>query len=336
MTVAISDKLRGFFKNWQARLRLTRRLSRKTPRQGWQRRRIKVVLREGSSRLVEIWKYPRVTVRLRLSAFPDGTYEDRLRVAIYAFVLTKPSVKSATISVDDVGGEITNQITFSSNAAGALLIPDSDFFNNNAYQQFRGEIHRQRPWNERNDTIMWRGSTTGIGRIPDDIQDYTAPDALPRLRLCALLKPLPDIDARIYQCVQAPDPVGLEAQLRAAGLFASYRQPHEWLDRKFAIDIDGNANAWSNLFTRLLMGCCVIKVSSPRHYRQWYYDRLEPWKNFVPVRADLTDLTEKIEWCRTHENECAQIAAAGQEMARAMTLDVEMQDAVRRLNERLG
>jgi len=337
MTLGIPEKLRAFFGNWKARIDLARRLSRKTPTHGWQRRRIKVVSSKDSSSLIEIWKMPRVTLRVRFSAFHESTYADRLPVAIYAFVLTKPSVTRAVINIHDSGDRnASDQIAFSSNSSASLLIPDPDYFNNKGYQHFRDAIPSQRPWHEREDMIVWRGSTTGTGRVPDDPGDYLAADVLPRLRLCAVFKPVANADVKIYQCPQKRDPARLERELRQAGLFGEFQQPHDWLHRKFAIDIDGNSNAWSNLFTRLLMGCCVIKVSSPKKFRQWYYDRLEPWKNFVPVRSDLVDLIEKIEWCRAHEEECARIASAGQELARAMTVDAEMQDAVRRINERLG
>jgi len=66
-------------------------------------------------------------------------------------------------------------------------------------------------------------------------------------------------------------------------------------------------------------------------FRQWYYDRLMPWRHFVPVRADMSDLVEKIAWCRGHDGECAAIAAAGRAFAHAVTVEAEIADAARRL-----
>jgi len=154
--------------------------------------------------------------------------------------------------------------------------------------------------------------------------------------MCAILKSRSDVDAKIFQCVQAEAPQQ-EKRLREEGLFEPDRI-HErlWLDRKYALDIDGNSNAWSNLFIRLLFGCCVIKVSSPKGFRQWYYDRIEPWKHYVPVKSDLSDLVDQIDWCRGHEDACSEIAAAGQAVAKSLTLERELPTAVRMLNERLG
>jgi hypothetical protein len=30
----------------------------------------------------------------------------------------------------------------------------------------------------------------------------------------------------------------------------------------------------------------------------WYFPLLQPWVDHVPVKADLSDLAEKIQWCR--------------------------------------
>jgi len=58
---------------------------------------------------------------------------------------------------------------------------------------------------------------------------------------------------------------------------------------------------------------------------------MNPWRHYVPVRADMTDLIEKIDWCRSRDYECAAIAAAGQAFAEAMTVESEIAEAVRRL-----
>lgn len=39
----------------------------------------------------------------------------------------------------------------------------------------------------------------------------------------------------------------------------------------------------------------------------WYFDLLKPYHDHVPVKADLSDLEEKIRWCREHDDECRKI-----------------------------
>ena len=40
----------------------------------------------------------------------------------------------------------------------------------------------------------------------------------------------------------------------------------------------------------------------------WYFPLLKPFVDYVPVKADLSDLEEKIKWCRDHDDECRKIA----------------------------
>lgn len=266
-----------------------------------------------------------------------GTYLYRLPVVLHLVARTAPSVKNVWCDIGDVcPADKPGMLGFCSNHDQSILIPDCGFFNTNAYEEMRVELGSQRPWRERQNEIIWRGSTTGIGRPADDEISLDAPDVKPRIRMCAILKSQKDVDAKIFQCVQS-DAQLQEKRLRQEGLFEPDRI-HErlWLDRKYAIDIDGNSNAWSNLFIRLLFGCCVIKISSPKGFRQWYYDRIEPWKHYVPVKADLSDLVDQIDWCRGHEDACSDIAAAGQRVAMSLTLKRELPVAVRMLNQRLG
>ena len=63
----------------------------------------------------------------------------------------------------------------------------------------------------------------------------------------------------------------------------------------------------------------VIAVNlSPRQFRQWYYDRLEPWVNFVPVRADMSDLLERIADLRRDDGRARAIGQAGYELAASL------------------
>ncbi len=39
----------------------------------------------------------------------------------------------------------------------------------------------------------------------------------------------------------------------------------------------------------------------------WYFPLLLPYVDHVPVKADLSDLEEKIRWCRQNDDKCRQI-----------------------------
>ena len=94
------------------------------------------------------------------------------------------------------------------------------------------------------------------------------------------------------------------------------------------MDIDGNSNAWSALFQKLLSGSVVLKVDSSSNFRQWYYDELIPWKNFVPIKSDMSDLIEKVHWLLDHDDEARQIGENGAKLAYQLTYERELDMAL--------
>jgi hypothetical protein len=137
-----------------------------------------------------------------------------------------------------------------------------------------------------------------------------------RLLLCLAARAIPGADVGIsdYKGDQMTPEV-----LRAQGILRDPIRESSWLGRKYAIDIDGQTNTWSNLLIRLIFGCCVLKVESRLGYRQWYYGDLKPWEHYVPVRADLSDFAQQAEWVRANDRRAAEIAANGQAFARSLT-----------------
>jgi Glycosyl transferase family 90 len=81
---------------------------------------------------------------------------------------------------------------------------------------------------------------------------------------------------------------------------------------KWILHIEGNVAAY-RLGKNLLYGSCVLKVES--QYFVWLEYYLVPWVHFVPVKEDLSDLWEKVMWCKAHDSECREIAAKGRELA---------------------
>lgn len=57
------------------------------------------------------------------------------------------------------------------------------------------------------------------------------------------------------------------------------------------------------------LGSVIIKVA-PRQVADtmWYFPLLQPYVDHVPVKADLSDLEEKIRWCRQNDDKCREIA----------------------------
>jgi len=80
---------------------------------------------------------------------------------------------------------------------------------------------------------------------------------------------------------------------------------------KYQMAIDGVTCSFPATQWKLLSGSLTFKQESPDI--MYFYDELIPWKHFVPVRADLSDLQEKILWAKTHDAEAKQIGENGKE-----------------------
>ena len=263
-------------------------------------------------------------------------YRQRAGLLTDLFARTPPAVTEARAEISDGSSSGDGWISFSSPHQGAILIPDSDFCDSRGYAGIRRVALGPGPaWQDRAAGFCWRGSTTGLGVISTPGMEADDPSLIQRTRLGLLGRSIPDADFKLSRVVQSHDAED-QARLARAGILAEPIDTATWRARKFAVDIDGNSNAWSNLFTRLLLGCCVIKVASPRGFRQWYYGQLVPFESFVPVAADLSDLAERLEWCRTHDPECRAIAGSGQALALRRTLERERAAAVERINLAFG
>lgn len=207
-------------------------------------------------------------------------------------------------------------LSFSSNNKKAVLIPDHNFTSTKGYAELRNLISKTvSPWNKRKNRVTWRGSVTGNGLTYSTPFEFDNLELLPRVRMCLKLLNHPHTDVAIVINKWIEQDAFAYQKLVEAGIAKPTIQQEEWLGFKFAIDIDGNTNAWQNFFSRMLMGCCVIKIDSFQNYQQWYYHQLEPWKHYVPAKADLSDLKEKIEWCQANLDECEQIATNAQKIA---------------------
>jgi len=57
---------------------------------------------------------------------------------------------------------------------------------------------------------------------------------------------------------------------------------------------------------QLLAGMIVLKPETPNH--QWFYDGLIPYKHYVPLKTDLSDLKTKIDWLRHNPRESKMIS----------------------------
>ncbi len=220
-----------------------------------------------------------------------------------------------SVNLGDIG--YTPGLAFSEYRPDYFLIPDAIFLWERGYERMRQIVaEKNTSWNQRRSIGFWRGGTSGFPTDP-----ALGWRSLPRVKLCVIGQEHPDlIDAGISYAGQNAS----EAEVRAAGLMRPFVPLDQLPGYKYQIDIDGNSNSWPGLFQKLLTGSPVLKVASSAGYQQWYYDRLLPWHNFVPVVSDMSDLVEKILWLRSHDDEARRIGEAGKKLADSLDYRSEL------------
>lgn len=253
------------------------------------------------------------------------------RAGIFVDLLADPAIGPGTYRCDynDMVREDGPFLGFCSNRAGTILIPDRGFHTSRGYASERSRGGYAPRWDTRDPVVLWRGNYSGIGDVVTQTMSPQDSRLIQRARMCLIARDIPGTD--IFFAVGPRWPAWIAEPYRAAGIAGRYVDESTWLGRKFAIDVDGNSNAFTNLFIRMLYGCCVIKIASPFGFRQWYYDDLVPWTHFVPVQADMSDLAEKIGWCRDNDEACRTIATNARRFAEERTFAQERRAAIERI-----
>jgi hypothetical protein len=249
-----------------------------------------------------------------------------LEAYLHWFSACGPNVRRMSVNASD-GNEASRARFGASAPPGRLVpIPDPHFYHQRGFPDQRKLGQSAPRWSERSDHLVWRGGFNGWGRLTLDPGEVSDVSVLQRQRMVLLLNGIAECDVKFSEI--AIDRGIWTETCRRAGLLGEPMPEAFWLGAKYAIDIDGHANTWSNFLVRMLFGCCVFKVESQFGFRQWYYARLKPFEHYVPVRADMSDLIEKIDWARTHQREAQAIAEAGQRFAMALDFEAGKRDAV--------
>lgn len=175
----------------------------------------------------------------------------------------------------------------------------------------------QVPWEAKQEVAFFRGSATGAGVTPETNQ---------RLHLCLLAHQWrcqgdDMLDAGITSWnMRDKKQFGQPLTYIRPSLFPFGLAPFVPLSEqarfKYLVYVEGHcaANRYANLMS---LGCVILKVASTCEASDmWYFPLLRPYKDHVPVAADLSDLASQIQWCKRHDVECAQIAAEAKRIHR--------------------
>jgi len=257
----------------------------------------------------------------------------------HAFVLASDVIRQAAADSGRLGGfamDLGNsiaaaaerQIAFSAPAPHGLLVLDPDFYATRGYDHLRGVVRRDVvPWRDRRNSIFWRGPSTGRRASAPVFNNGQIADWswLQRLHLCdvaARSRNAAHLDVGLSALVQIAEP-HIKSAIQERGFLRGAVEDSDLMMYRHLLVLDGNSSFGNGLMPALLTGACVLLVGSRFGYRSWYYGALAPWETHVPVKADLSDLEEKIAWVLNNPEECERIAARGAEMAHARTFETE-------------
>lgn len=161
------------------------------------------------------------------------------------------------------------------------------------------------PWNTKRSKLFWRGKKS----------DYFegGPYQTPRQTLIDLSIKYPDmIDASFHVKPTVTSSRIIEKihsvrdfimKKLGVGGFVKNEEFHKY---KLLINVDGATSTFPGFLQRLLTNVVTIKQETDNE--QWFYDAVKPWVHYVPVKKNLSDLIEKIEWIKNNDAEAKKIA----------------------------
>jgi len=137
-------------------------------------------------------------------------------------------------------------------------------------------------------------------------------DIGPRLRAVLMSQVRPDvIDAKFYNWGEtSPKRASLGFEL-GFDAFEHLEEPD--IGRyKYHLDIGGGGGTtWSGVIPKLSMPGVLLHHETSM--KDSYFDELEAWVHYIPVREDLRDVEEKITWCERHPEDAKRISDAATE-----------------------
>ena len=170
-------------------------------------------------------------------------------------------------------------------------------------------------WAVKKDVAVFRGGSTGCGGTAETNQ---------RLKLATMRSP--DLDVGITKYTShlkfiSPEEIEVAKKVADPVPTLTWDQQSEY---KYLIHVDGNVLAY-RLLKSMLTKSVILRVKSD--FIHWADKYMKPNEHYIEVKADLSDLQEKVDWCKAHDEECKKIAEAGYEFAVKVLRDDVLQTA---------
>ena len=175
----------------------------------------------------------------------------------------------------------------------ALLLPEAHYLANGAYRRLFTKVRAiDVPWTRRAARAIYCGGNHG------ETSNYFPPVVAGRPHPRQYLDEL-----------AAASGVAIDVHLGNIVPLA------EQVACKWILDVDGYARTWDAWAWKLCSGSTVLSPESP--WESFFTRQFEPWRHYVPVANDFSDLAQKLAWCRAHDDECRRIAQRARRRAAA-------------------
>ena len=200
-------------------------------------------------------------------------------------------------------------------ATGKVYPRENDLFSSFNYTQ------HYVPWSQRIATAFFRGNATGSGVKPEtnqrirlaqlshdwgEIPKYNAMNPIDQTMFldAGLTSWNPRSKIRFGERMCFIEPTNLSIGLvEPVPMSVQCRY-------KYQVYVAGHCAA--SRFSYLAKSAALIlfvESNDDDDSQLWYAPLLQPMHHFIPVKADLSDLAQRIEWCKTHDDQCEAIAS---------------------------
>lgn len=89
--------------------------------------------------------------------------------------------------------------------------------------------------------------------------------------------------------------------------------PIESIKYKYLVSVDGWTAAWERVPWILQSKSLLLKQDSP--IVEWFTYLMNPMVHYYPIKSDISNIAETVEWLRTHDKTTEQIAGEGTYLA---------------------
>jgi len=169
------------------------------------------------------------------------------------------------------------------------------------------EYDKRYPWPSKVRQVVWRGSITGP--VKDNPSRMGARQVLAEFAAFHANHSLLNIGVTRIPENKRTNFERIHPQ--AAAMVDTRNRIQESDFQKYVAILDTDGNAWSSRFGTLLCYNSVILKVDAKYVDYFHARDLKPWKHYIPIAKDLSDLIARAEWAIDPANEDAVLTIVG-------------------------